>query len=110
VGNYVVALEETHPGREVYAYQPVHNLYLLMLSELGVIGTLFVLLWMVLIDRYIFANLPRVGAVGALAIGSALFIIGFFDHYLWSLWPGLALVAFVLAMTLRLSEPGVEKE
>ncbi|KKW36926.1 MAG: O-antigen polymerase [Candidatus Giovannonibacteria bacterium GW2011_GWA2_53_7] len=107
---YVVALEETHPGREVYAYQPVHNLYLLMLSELGVIGTLFVLLWMVLIDRYIFANLPRVGAVGALAIGSALFIIGFFDHYLWSLWPGLALVAFVLAMTLRLSEPGVEKE
>ena len=110
VGNYVVALENEYPGREVYAYQPVHNLYLLILSEIGIIGVLFALLWAASIDRYNYAQIPRVPAVGALAMGNAILVIGFFDHYIWSLWPGLALLAFVMAMTLRLSEPGVEKD
>lgn len=109
VGNYVVALEQEHPGREVYAYQPVHNLYLLILSEVGLIGVLFILLWAASIDRYNYAQIPRIPAVGALAMGNTILVIGFFDHYIWSLWPGLALFAFVMAMTLRLSEPGVEK-
>ena len=109
-GNYTVALEETFPGREAYAYQPVHNTYLLIFSEVGIIGVLFILLWAASIDRYNYAQIPRVPAVGALAMGNAVLIIGFLDHYIWSLWPGLALLAFVMAMTLRLSEPGVEKE
>lgn len=108
VGNYTVALEAEYPDREAYAYQPVHNTYLLILSEIGVVGVIFILLWAASIDRYNYAQIPRVPAVGALAMGNALLIIGFFDHYLWSLWPGLAILAFVMAMTLRLSEPGVE--
>jgi len=110
VGNYVVALENEYPGREVYAYQPVHNVYLLILGEIGIIGVLFILLWAASIDRYNYSQIPRVPAVGALAMGNAILVIGFFDHYIWSLWPGLALLAFVMAMTLRLSEPGVEKD
>ncbi len=109
VGNYTVALEGADPGRESYTYQPVHNTYLLIFSEIGLIGVLFILLWAASIDRYNYAQIPRVPAVGALAMGNVVLIIGFFDHYIWSLWPGLALLAFVMAMTLRLSEPGVER-
>lgn len=110
VGNYVVALEESFPGRQVYAYQPVHNVYMLILSEVGIMGAIFILLWLASMDRYNYAQIPRVSAVGALAMGNTLLIIGFFDHYIWSLWPGLALLAFVMAMTLRLSEPSVERD
>lgn len=109
LGNYSVALEETFPGREVYTYQPVHNVYLLIFGEVGLLGAFFLLLWVISMDRYNYAHMLRVGAVGALAMGNVLLVVGFFDHYLWSLWPGVALVAFVFAMTLRLSEEGVEK-
>ncbi|MDA1038136.1 MAG: O-antigen ligase family protein [bacterium] len=109
IGNYTVALEEAYPDRSIYAYQPVHNLYLLIFSEIGLIGVLFVLLWAGSIGRINYSQIPRIPAVGTLAMGNIILIIGFFDHYIWSLWPGLALLAYVMAMTCRLSEPDVEK-
>jgi O-antigen ligase len=108
VGNYVVELEQSFFGMPVYAYQPVHNVYLLIFSELGLIGSILIFLWLASMDKYNYARIPHVPAVGALAMGNTLLIIGFFDHYIWSLWPGLALLAFVMAMTLQLSEPSVE--
>ena len=103
VGNYVMAQADTYPDRDIYAYQPVHNVYLLLLGEIGVIGLILMVLWLGSIDRINYRALPRLYATGALAMGNTLLIIGFFDHYIWSLWPGLALLAFVMGMTLRLS-------
>lgn len=102
--NYVFALADATPERPVWDYQPIHNLPLLVLSELGLIGLIVVFLWSSSIDRINFARFPNQQAVAAFAMGNVILIILFFDHYLWSSWSGLALVAFVMALTLRLGE------
>lgn len=103
-GNYTVALAADHPGVPVWAFQPVHNSFLLVLGEVGLAGAFFFVLWAASVDRINYKALPRSTAIAALLMGAIVLVIAFFDHYLFSLWPGLALMAFVFAMTVRLSE------
>jgi len=102
--NYVFALAEAHPDRGVWEYQPIHNVPLLLLSELGVIGFLVVLGWVVCLDRQNFSRFPERQSALAHGMGKVLFVIIFFDHYLWSSWAGLMLVVFVAALMLRSGE------
>lgn len=100
--NYPLALEQVDPGRAWWEYQPVHNVWLLVLSELGILGLLIGLrsLWSV-----IRSNTKRpIGhfVLGGLFVLAPLFTISLFDHYLWTFWPGLALFAISLAMTYRI--------
>ena len=44
IGNYTFALRAKYPEIKVWELQPVHNTYLLILAELGVVGFLFLLL------------------------------------------------------------------
>lgn len=104
VGQYVSHLANRLTGTLVEFLQPVHNTYLLLFAELGLVGAIVVAWWIGSIDRLNFKALPRPGAIAALAMGNVLLFIGFFDHYLWSLWSGLTLVALVMAMTVRLSD------
>jgi O-antigen ligase len=105
IGNYTVALGASHPESPVWAFQPIHNSILLIMGEVGVVGLIFFILWVASIDRLNFKALPRATAIGALTLGNVVLILALFDHYLFSLWPGLALVAIMFALTLRLSEP-----
>jgi hypothetical protein len=102
--NYVFALADAHPDRAVWEYQPIHNVPLLLMSELGVIGFLAVLGWVACLDRQNFSRFPERQAALAHGMGKVLFVIVFFDHYLWSSWAGLMLVAFVGASMLRQGE------
>jgi len=104
-GNYTVELAAANPGVPVWAFQPVHNSFLLVLGEVGLAGAFFFVLWAASVDRINYKALPRATAVAALLMGAIVLVIALFDHYLFSLWPGLALMAFVFAMTVRLSEP-----
>lgn len=93
IGNYTAALEQKFSGRPSYSYQPVHNAPLLILAELGIIG--FLLLLIMAIDLgYRLIKKRSVGT--ALLIGIA--VISMFDHYLWSLFPGVMLGAVVLGL------------
>ncbi len=103
-GNYTVTLAADHPGVPIWAYQPVHNSILLVIGEVGIAGAFFLVLWAVSVDRVNYRALPRSTAIAALLMGAIVLVIALFDHYLFSLWPGLALMAFVFAMTVRLSE------
>lgn len=38
LGNFLVNLPHALPSRQIYFLQPVHNIYLLLLSEVGVVG------------------------------------------------------------------------
>jgi len=38
LGNFLVRLPEALPTRTIYFLQPVHNIYLLLLSEVGIVG------------------------------------------------------------------------
>ena len=61
--------------------QPPHNIFILILSELGIFGFLIYL--------FIWKKMWQNPAVRPLLI--LFFIIGFFDHYLWTLYSGQAL-------------------
>lgn len=91
---FTAALASTMPGNPAWAYQPVHNVPLLMIAELGVFGALLLLailagLWWFLRTQW----KPHVqdslicfaGCAGALL---AIAVIAILDHYLWSLYAG----------------------
>ncbi len=94
-GAYTFALARIEPGWEVWDYQPIHNLFLLVISELGLLG---LLAWLHVVWKIVRMNLSIVKTTEGMfkiGLGIALLVIGSFDHYLWSLWPGLALSALV---------------
>ena len=104
VGTYVIEAAEVEPGLDVWAYQPIHNVPLLIVGEIGIFGALIVFAWSSSIDRINFARFPNRDALVAFAMGNVVLVILFFDHYIWSSWPGLALIAFVMALTVRMGE------
>jgi hypothetical protein len=102
--NYVFAVAEEHPTQSVWDYQPIHNVPLLILAELGLIGLLLIVVWLALLDIVNYARFFATEAILAHGLGKVLFVIAFFDHYLWSSWAGLALVAIAAAALWRLGE------
>tara|TARA_B100001964_G_C14011595_1_gene499601 strand:- start:336 stop:767 length:432 start_codon:yes stop_codon:yes gene_type:complete len=100
---YTFTLLGQDPGQPVWAYQPIHNVPLLILAELGVIGFLLLVAWIYRIDAIAHKAWRTPGGMLALSLGTALLIIALFDHYLWTLWPGLALGALSFGCILRWS-------
>lgn len=103
-GTYPWAVAKVFPGREWWEYQPIHNVPFLIIGEIGILGLFCVMLWSSSIDRINFRRFPNRDAVTAFMMGNIVLVIIFLDHYIWSSWPGLALIAFVMAMTVRLGE------
>jgi len=72
--------------------QPVHNVFLLCVSELGLIGSgLFGTLLYFFLRR-------RKFTVRLITVLVSLFIIGMFDHYLFSLGQGMVIVLILLSL------------
>ncbi len=93
VGNFGVVLKQHDSARTGYLLQPPHIALLALTAELGVIG--FVLLigawvWKLMRLRRSWKSLAPF-----LPFLLFLLMISFFDHFLYTLWPGLALSAFV---------------
>ena len=88
IGNYTVAAHnEINPQKKSWEYQPVHSLYFLIASELGALGFLFFLSAIFLVCAYSWHKKNFIG----FCIITSFIVIGFFDHYLWSLYPGIML-------------------
>lgn len=75
-GNYTKALALHSPGFPGYVYQPVHNIFLLILTELGLAG---LVLWFLFIWQHL-VSYPKKLMMFLLPIG----ITVFFDHYWWT--------------------------
>ncbi|MEK7631510.1 MAG: O-antigen ligase family protein [Patescibacteria group bacterium] len=105
-GNMPVALyDRVERAREsVHSYQPVHNIYLLSVVELGVIGGLVYLAFLLTALRQNILRLLQertwVSLVTLSAL-SALLVIGLFDHYLWTLGAGVLLLWLVVGLGSR---------
>lgn len=93
LGNYTVALQKIKPNQWAWAYQPVHNWYLLVLGELGAIGLLLLLI--------LLFHFFKSADVANRSLLILLLTIGLFDHYLWSLYFGLILVWLILALAKK---------
>lgn len=84
LGNFVWHLLNNYQLKEFWLYQPVHNLYLLIASEIGIFGLIF---FLVFLARIIFKNLTRLSLVNAcfLFIISCFLLLGLIDHYFWTI-------------------------
>lgn len=83
LGNFLVALPSVLPAKFIYFLQPVHNIYLLLLSELGIFGfgCMIICIWNV--RKNIHLSWPII----------ALFLLGAVDHYPLTLQQGQLLLA-----------------
>jgi len=102
-GAYPFALAEVFPKKDVWSYQPIHNVFLLLLAELGVVGLLAFLYLLLRVDQVSTQVAKRAEGMFALSLSILLLVLSLFDHYLWSFWSGLALCAFVFACLLKWS-------
>jgi len=100
MGNFVPWLmtQNLHLNRELY--QPVHNIYLLIYSEIGIVGiALFILfLALLLYDFYFRLGFKKLYHFSFGLIIVAVLIVGLFDHFLWTIQSG----RFLFWLTLGL--------
>ncbi len=87
IGSYTAVLITKHPNLQAWQYQPVHNVPLLSLLELGIVGFLLLLglAWVRLAPFALRTHLLLV----------PILITGLFDHYWWTM-PSMMLLAWLL--------------
>lgn len=87
VGNFTQSMAQvSSQNLDPWQIQPVHNVFLLLLNELGLQG--FTIVFATLIMRRFFSPILLL-----------VFVIGLFDHYFLSLYSGQFLLAFIFAQT-----------
>lgn len=91
LGNFLIELPKTLVSRQIYFLQPVHNIYLLILAETGVLGVgLFLwFVWMALRNK----AMIQVSLISFL-------LLGFVDHYPATLQQGQLLLTILLSLSL----------
>lgn len=105
IGNYqhAIAAKDSFEQKP-WAYQPVHNLYILLIAELGIVGFgLFMLMlanMVMLIWNNIAKNNDSLDFLYSISLFESLLILALFDHYLWTTVFGSMLFALVLANLL----------
>ena len=79
----------------VFILQPVHNAYLLLLTEIGIVGFLPVLFLIIALCRYVISK----NTIFIPLLFSILFLC-FFDHYFLTIEQGRLLLALVIGLCL----------
>ncbi len=93
-GNYTLAAFQLNPQHPGWSYQPVHNVFLLFLVEHGIVGA--VLMGGIFLTFWLYKRAGGSQEQGFFIVLSLL-PIAVVDHYLFSSYVGLLLLAFVLA-------------
>jgi O-antigen ligase len=99
-GNYTLAVMRLHPEIPVWDVQPVHNVFVLVYAELGIIGGLAFGMFFLGVLMRIFGIFSRGEWSTQKAIASIAFLglipSLFLDHFLWDSHFGLLFLALVL--------------
>lgn len=89
---------------EVWQWQPIHNLYLLISSEIGVFGLIIFLVFiaglLVLNFPFLISKQILLEKVIVIVMLSSLLLFGFFDHFLWTLQPGRLMFWLVIGLMI----------
>jgi len=103
VGNYVLPMQKIDNNQQSWHYQPVHNVFLLIWAEIGMIGLLFfILMPLFIIHNSLFQNNLRNKNLNIkMAMLAALFVMFLVDHWWWSLHFGILLFWLVLGLILQ---------
>jgi len=98
LNNFIVRLPDYWPVTGfTYWLQPVHNLYLLLLSETGAVGFL-IFLWLLILVFKRLLKLSLVANFSLLMALMAILLLGLTDHYWLTLQQGQLLLALVLGL------------
>lgn len=112
LGNYTLALAQAFPHRAVFEYQPAHNVFLLILVELGSIGFSLIILAFLFLFIHLRRALRSISSRNTssltheknhwlhafLAVLVILTVLLSFDHYLWSLHFGRLFFSLILGI------------
>jgi O-antigen ligase len=99
VGASLVGISEIRGSDELWssiAPEPPHVVPLVILTETGILGALAFVALIIAIIRLLFIK-KRWDTIPILIAGSAIALT---DHYLFTLWPGIVLMAFMLFFVL----------
>ena len=106
MGNYTFALQQKYPEIKVWDIQPVHNTYLLMLSELGIFGILIIGLAV----SSILVALVRRKKWSFVFMFLCLSVLMLFDHFWWTLGSGLYVLWLVMGLVTKAIETTNKKK
>jgi O-antigen ligase len=95
VGSFIIELATN--AVEGAPIEPVHNVFLLVMAELGVVG-LILLLGLIITIAYTIIRSKSPQAILAGALVTGLGVINLFDHYLWTLAPGRLMLGLALGL------------
>ncbi len=100
LGNFVTEMKETFDLLGAWTLQPVHNLYLLIASELGLIGLIVFLMFVFQLIRQAKEQKTknREQKQIILFLVFCFLLFGLFDHYFWTLQQGQILFWLVLGL------------
>lgn len=99
-GNFVNWLMTKDQNLSRNLYQPVHNIYLLIYSENGILGiSVFVMFLALLVKDFIVrTRMKKLYHFSFLLIFLSFLFLGLFDHFLWTLQQG----RFIFWLTLAI--------
>ena len=99
LGNFVWYLLNNYNLKEFWLYQPVHNIYLLIASEIGIFG---LIMFLIFLGRILLIGFRRIFRLQIFFIFYFLFFIflalAMIDHYFWTIQQSRFLFWIVLAL------------
>lgn len=98
LGGYTEALQKIKPDLPAWEYQPAHNLFLLVLSELGAMGVLLVMFFLFILIRT--KRFPK----KIWPFFAVFLMMVLFDHYVWTSWSGKIIVMLLVVFGLSFFE------
>ncbi len=103
LGNFLVELPKTLFSKGVYFLQPAHNIYLLLLAEVGLFGVGLVSLFVLSLYRVLgitYRGKNKIHNTAYTIPLLALLLLGLVDHYPLTLQQGQLLFALLLGLTI----------
>ncbi len=95
LNNFLVLLPNFYqPQGFIRFFQPAHNIYFLVLAEIGAIGLIGVMWFLILTYR----RLLNCSIVSLLIALSAILALGLFDHYFYTLQQGQIIFTLILGL------------
>jgi len=98
IGNFTLIMQDfTNIKIAPWDFQPVHNIYMLIANEIGIHGFIIFLAVLIVCGVYLFKKMKKSHNEQKqfntilICTLSAYIVLGMFDHYLFSLYQGLAL-------------------
>jgi O-antigen ligase len=85
---------------KVWEWEPIHNLYLLIGSEIGLMGLLSFIGFLAIVLWHGLRHSADVGEITVLSLLLGVMTLGLFDHYLWTIQPGKMMLWLVIGLAL----------